>query len=110
MEEKIKLLRKKLIKELSKLEDGIHIKLDYDPIILENLFFEENHGGCKKFASDFPREVLTKIDFINVDFKEFDASEFDFTGLYNVHLNPQTIYRRDLFNSILRGVTFTDSL
>ena len=110
MEEKIKLLRKKLIKELSKLEDGIHIKLDYDPIILENLFFEETRGGCKRFASDFPREVLTKIDFINVDFKDFYASEFDFTGLYNIHLNPQTIYRRDLFNSILSGVTFTDSL
>ena len=40
MEEKIKLLKKKLIKELIKLEDGIHIKLDYDPIIIENLLLK----------------------------------------------------------------------
>lgn len=110
MEEKIKLLKKKLIKELIKLEDGIHIKLDYDPIIIENLLFENKSGIYKMFASDIPREVLTKIDFINVDFKDFNASEFDFTGLYNVHLNPQTIFGRYLNDSILRGVTFTDSL
>ena len=112
MEEKIKLLREKLIERLSKLEDGIHIKLDYDPIIIDSLLFkkEESYPIYKEFVSDLSIEVLKKIDFSNVDFTDFFAKNFDFSKLYGVRLNPKKVYDNSLENSIFKGVYFTDSL
>ena len=117
MEEKIKLLRERLIKELSDVEEGIHVELEYDPVILQVLLFEDadtkglsmkstsSHGN--KFA--LPRELLTKIDFSNVIFDNFKADYFDFTGLYNVRLDPQILYGKSLVGATLNGVRFVGS-
>ena len=107
MEEKIKELRKKLIEQLKKLEDGSHIMLDYDPRLLEMVLFKKTiliKKQYKQFA--LPKEALEKIDFSNVNFDDFYATNFDFTGLYGIKLNPQTIYDKNLNCSILNGVTF----
>ena len=111
MEEKIEILREKLIKELSKLEDGVHVKLDYDPIIIDSLLFKKgkSYPIYKEFVSDFSIELLKKIDFSNVDFTDFCAINYDFSELYGVRLNPKKLYYNSLRNSILKGVYFTDS-
>ena len=110
MEEKIRLLREKVIQELSSLEDGIHIKLDYDPLIIESLLFYKENRTCKKFLTDFSIEILKKIDFSSVDFTGFYARGYDFSKLYGVRLNPQKVYEKDLSFGIFKGVFFTDSL
>ena len=112
--EKIQKLRNKLIEELSKLEDGIHIKLDYDKDILELVLFGYlNPNNSKKFIVPnytiaepcidekgvhtpskifaLPKDILSKIDFTNVSFDNFVARNYDFSNLYGVSLNPQTI-------------------
>ena len=107
MEEKINELRKRLIERLKELEEGSHIKLDYDPRLLEMVLFKKTISGkgqYKQFA--LPKEALEKIDFSNVNFDDFYATNFDFTGLHGIKLNPQTIYDKNLNCSILNGVTF----
>ena len=103
MEEKIRLLRERIVSELSKLEDGIHVKLDYEPLILDLLLFEKTERG-KKFIID--DDILKKIDFSNVIFDNFNADNFDFSKLYNVTLNPQILWAKSLHHSILKGVRF----
>ena len=102
---KLVLMRKKLMDELSRLEDGMHVMLQYNPMLIDYILFKyEDKGAYKEFA--LPKKYLKKIDFSNVDFKDFKASEYDFTGLYGVKIDPQTIYKKNLFASKLNGVEF----
>ena len=105
---KLILIRKKLMDELSRLEDGMHIMLPYESELIDYIIFEyKDKGAYKEFA--LPKKYLKKIDFSNVDFKDFEASEYDFTGLYGVKIDPQTIHNKNLFNSKLNGVEFIGS-
>ena len=106
MEEKIKLLRDRVVEELSKVGEGEHVLLNYDPYILSLLIFDREYE-FKKFA--LPREILMKIDFSNVSFDNFNVEGVDFTGLYNVKLNPQFLYKKSIYNTKLNGVTFIGS-
>ena len=111
MEDNIEQLREKVIKELEELESGMHVKLNYDAMILDKLLFDEkeehtSNGRHKWKEFALPHNVLEKIDFENVDFDNFNASEFNFTNLYNIKLNPQTVYQKSFRSSILNGVTF----
>ena len=110
---KILLLRQKIMQELDKLEDGIRVTLDYEPRIIELILFDYIGNNKKVFA--LPRHILEKIDFSNVSFDCFVIHKcsygigrgFDFTGLYGVKINPQTIYEKDLRIGIYNGVEFT---
>lgn len=107
MEEKIKALREKLIQELSQVENGVHVRLDYDSRILDLLLFRsegERESRNKKFA--LPESVLKKIDFSNVSFDYFFAEKYDFSNLYGVKLNPQTLCGKILSHTKLKGVEF----
>ena len=110
--QKILKLRRKITEELEKLEDGIHISLDYDPRVVELILFDYITPTRKIFS--LPKEVLKKIDFSNVSFDGFQVfgsvngknKATDFTGLYGVKINPQKIPYKDLSNSIFYGVEF----
>ena len=107
MEEKIRLLREKVIQELSSLEEGVYIDLDFEPRIIELVLFDTIKTDSyvyKKFG--LPVDTLKHIDFTNISFDSFDARGKDFTGLYGVKINPQTIYYKSLHKAILKGVTF----
>ncbi|MBQ8891693.1 MAG: hypothetical protein IJ068_02380 [Bacilli bacterium] len=119
MEEKIYKLRNELISKLNEIEEGVHIKLNYDARILESIIFKtgdnecivDEYGNRKQCGKYFalPKEILKKIDFSNIDFTNFNAAGFDFNGLYNVKLNPQTIWKKDLTGAKLNGVEFIGS-
>ena len=77
MKEKVEKLRKELFDKLSSLEDGIHIKLDYDPDILELILFKTIDGeliideyGKRKDTAKYAynRKVLSKIDLSDISF------------------------------------------
>ena len=105
MEEKIKLLREKLIERLSSLEDGMHVKLDYDPILLDMILFNKDASSLKTFA--LPENILEKIDFSNVSFMGFNAKDYDFGKLYGIKkINPQQLYEKDLSNAKFKNVRF----
>ena len=119
MEEKIYKLREELICKLKSIEEGIHVKLNYDARINEAILFKTSENKCpidkfgnrnqcgKYFA--IPFDLLKKIDFSNIDFTNFNAQGFDFNGLYNVKLNPQTIWKKNLMGAKLNGVEFIGS-
>lgn len=111
MKEKINLLRQKLEKELSEVSDGIHIKLDYDTNILNLLLFDFQSTTTNKQYKRFvlPKYILNKIDFSNVSFDLFDCENYDFSNLYGIELNPQTIYDKNLTNTKLANVKFIGS-
>ena len=119
MEEKIYKLREEVINNLKAIDDGIYIKLNYDAKINEAILFQTSDKECtfdkfgnrKQCAKYFalPNEILKKIDFSNIDFTNFNAKGFNFNGLYNVKLNPQTIWKKDLTGAKLNGVEFIGS-
>ena len=54
-----------------------------------------------------PKDANTKIDFTYVSFDGLDGRSIDFSEYNNVHLDPQTIYFKDLRFCKFKGVTFT---
>lgn len=100
-------LREILIEEL-KSYPGEPIKLTYDEKFLRTLLFNNDSYYGTKFAPGL-EEVLKKINFSNVNFYMFTAEDFDFSPYIGIKLNPQTIYNKDLKNSICKGVEFIDS-
>lgn len=116
MEEKILKIREEIINKLNKVEEGMHIKLNYESRINEAILFKTgddecimdqfgNRKHCAKYFA-LPKEILTKINFSNIDFTNFNAVGYDFNGLYNVKLNPQTIWEKKLMGAKLNGVEF----
>lgn len=116
MEEKILKIREEIINKLNKVEEGIHIKLNYESRINEAILFKTgdnespinqfgNRKQCAKYFA-IPFDLLKKIDFSNIDFTNFNALGFDFNGLYNVKLNPQTLWKKNLMGAKLNGVEF----
>ena len=115
-------LREYLIQTLSNRVKNKHILFDeIDPKTLDKILFYETTSikkprfslsereiivSEKRFYKCFTRKILQKIDFSNVSFDNFDAEGFDFTGLYGVKINPQTVLFKNLSDGIFDGVTF----
>lgn len=86
-------LRKILIKKLSENEIEKPILLPFDKDLLQRLIFEDR---C--FADCIPGEILTKIDFSNISFDDYDLKNGvnNFARFTGVKINPQTIFDKDL--------------
>lgn len=111
----ILLLRKEIFDKLRTYE-GKPILLEFPEEILKQLFFEYDekkeafHFISEYFMSSEIRNLMKKIDFSNISFDNFRFIKtlgMDFSGFTGVKINPQTIYDRDLSQSILTDVEFT---
>lgn len=111
--------RKLVKKKLNQQDQGTLLKFNVDPEWIELALFTRHNelvddmelgkfNGYKWFSNAYTKEELSKIDFSNVNFKDFDARDFDFTGLHNVFLDTREIYKSNLSNAVLNGVTFTN--
>ena len=90
---------------------------------LRSLYMFENGKSKRLKTFALPYDVLKKIDFSDVSFADFSiykrssselSNEFitsiiDFSELYGVKINPQTIYKNDLRYGVFNGVEFTGS-
>lgn len=87
--------------------DGIFnlSELDIDSELIDRILFIRTVANGKTFA--LPKDANAKIDFTYVSFDDLDARSIDFSEYNNVHLNPQTIYYKDLRFCKFKGVTFT---
>ena len=103
--ENIEEIRKIFIETLEKYE-GEPVLFDIPSEILHELIFEIYAGDARKISKDI-KPHLKKIDFSNISFDNVIVYGFDFTGLKNVKINPQTVRFKDLSRTILNGVTFT---
>ena len=90
----------KVVKALKKYE-GKPLLLDIPQEKLQELLFENND-----FREEL-LEVITKIDFSNVNFDGFKAAGKDFSQLTGVKLNPQNLHDKDLRKTVCAGVVFT---
>ena len=102
-------LRKKLKEYLINYE-GIE-KIKIDEKVLEKVIFkyeeDEHEKKYKTFA--FDEKLIQKLDLSNISFDDFKAENFDFNGFYGVCINPQTIYEKNLYNTVCNGVKFNGS-
>lgn len=103
-------VKRRAIKELlSEIKIDKPIKLPFEEEVLRNLFFDEIITSTGKRYYIFNRELLevrSKINYSNIPLDEVDVSKMDFSQMYGIKINPQTIYDNDLKNTILKGVEF----
>ena len=97
---KLEKLRKILITELNKLEDGKVVLLPYPSYFLKMLLFNGEEYDANVCS------VYHKIDFSNIDFDGIRVSGKIFDGLTGVKINPQAVYRKDLSHGDYYGVEF----
>lgn len=93
-------LRKILVEELKKLEDGKVVLLPYPSYFLKILLFDGKEYGFDIFS------VYHKIDFSNVDFSDIRVAGKIFDRMTGVKINPQTVYNKDLSHGEYAGVEF----
>lgn len=94
-------------------------KIKLSKNVLEKLIFDkklcycgyQSDGNliknCKVFSVN--KEILKKLDLSIVSFDDFLVENIDFSGLYGVKINPQTVYAKSLCCSILDGVEIIGS-
>lgn len=91
--------------------DGIFnlSELDIDSELIDRILFRRKVVDGKLIYKTFalPKDANAKIDFMYVNFDGLDGRCIDFSEYNNVHLNPQTIYFKDLRFCKFKGVTFT---
>ena len=77
-------------------------------VINTNLLFKINEVSGKK-EIDIPNDIKFKIDYSNVNFRNVNIKDYDFTNMRNVYINPQEVFNKDLRNCTLDGVHITGS-
>ena len=103
---------KQILKEQNREDKFNKIRNSYDGSLfllegtkeqIDNLVFDINPiTGEKRFA--IPEDIIFRIDYTNVDFDNAYIRGMDFTGMQNVYINPQTVFKNDLRDCILNGV------
>jgi len=79
----------------------------YSRIITRTSSISDKGEPAKYKIFALPKRVLKKIDFSNISFANFVVMYYDFSDLYGVQINPQTVADRDFTKCNLMGVTFT---
>lgn len=108
-----------LFKELTELLNNAKMDLPLERIKIDNInqiIFKnsgiQNEVGYKEFEDFFKNNmILRMLDLSNLDLTDVDIRNMDFSGT-NVHINPQTIYNKDMtgVNAIdVHFSPFTDS-
>lgn len=96
-------LRDVLVEEL-KDKNCEPVRLPFDEEFLNELLFNGDNE-LKTFAETL-KQILSKIDFSNVNFDGFVSCDFDFSPYCGIKLNPQRVRRKNMTNSIFKGVEF----
>ena len=102
----IKHIRKGLVEELTTIE-GKPRKMKLRSELAEEILFDTDEVGMKTFA--LPMDLMKKIDFSGISFKDFFAVGFDFTEFKGVTIDPQTVFGKDLSFATLNGVTIVNT-
>lgn len=77
--------------------------------LIECMLFDINkYTGVKEI--DIPKDIICRLDYSNISFDNASVKDFDFTGMQGVCINPQTVFNKNLRNTILNGVSITGSL
>ena len=103
-------LRKKVITELELYNGSEPTKLGLDNETLEEILFDTiEKSGQKLRLFALPIEILKKIDYERISFKDVCIEYVDFTGLRNVTINLDEIYNKSLYHTKLSEVKIAGS-
>ena len=103
-------LRKKVITELELYNGSEPTKLGFDNETLEELLFDTvEKSGQKLRLFALPIEILKKIDYEGISFKDVCVEYVDFTEFKNVTINLDEIYNKSLYHTKLSGVNIKGS-
>ena len=96
-------LRRYFLEKVRDYKGDVPLIFDLPKDVLERILFNYFEDGSKTFSTEV-EEVLTKINFRNVSFQDFDCRHFDFTGLYGVKLYPTLVFEKSIEDATLNGV------
>ena len=102
----IKKIRSELEEELKQydIEQG-HIQLNIPSKVLEQIIFKYNKvRDCLELAFDF--EQIKKLDLSSISFDGVKVFNKDFSNSKGIKINPQTVYEKNLMNTVLKEVEF----
>lgn len=103
-------LRKEVITELKLYNGSEPTKLGFDNETLEELLFDTvEKSGQKLRLFALPIEILKKIDYEGISFKDVCIEYVDFTEFKNVTINLDEIYNKSLYHTKLSGVNIKGS-
>lgn len=85
-----------------------YIKLNISPELLnEIMFYKDNHGVKHLAVSE---DCLKNLDLEGLSWDGVDVTEMDFSDTKGIKINPQTIWDRNLSDTILKDVEIEGSL
>lgn len=101
-------------KEITELLNGTKMDLNFDRINIDDLksiIFKNNghpnRNGYIEFEDFFKNNmILRMLDLSQLDLDNVDIRSMDFSGT-NIHINPQTIYNKDMTGVNATGVHFS---
>ncbi|MCI8777574.1 MAG: pentapeptide repeat-containing protein [Bacilli bacterium] len=105
-------LKKVLIENLKNYNCEEKIKLNIAPKLLRKLIFQKGKDDNNNVYMEFDgelKELCKKLVLTGVSFANFVAENFDFSDYYGVEINPQTLYGKNLYSTILKGVKINGS-
>lgn len=108
----IDFIRSELELELRNYKGDEKLKFNFQNDTIDKIFFDyliSNVDNKKYKVFKISKEALMNVDLSNVSFDGFLARNFDFSGLYGVKLNPQTLKYKSLEGAKLDGVEFIGS-
>ena len=108
-EELIDINREAMFNLIRNYEEDALIRIEGPSELIELLLFDINkYTGIKEI--NIPDDIIYRLDYTDVSFDNACVKDFDFTGMYGVSINPQTVFNKNLRNTILNGVSITGSL
>lgn len=85
-----------------------HIKLDISSEILNQIMFYSDNYGAKQLAVS--EDCFKALDLEGLSWDGVNVKGVDFSDTKGVHINPQTVWDKDLSNSILKDVNIIGDL
>jgi len=107
MQYDIKKIRNLLVEEI-RMCSQFPVTLQGNKNQIEQILFERLRKEGKVFA--LPEDILKRIDFSNISFKQFRAEGVCFDEFYGIILDPQQLYEKDLRGASLKGVTIRSNM
>ncbi len=86
------------------------IKPNLAPLTLESIVFKYMNEERTEKTFALPFDLISRIDFTDISFDDFNCEGVDFSNLHNVTIIPSNVYGKSLKNAILIGVNINGSL
>lgn len=101
--------REDIFTQIREVKKEGYITIDESEEWLDSVLFDVNPiSGEKKL--DIPEDIIHRLNYSNVSFDKANVKGIDFSRMYGVYINPQTVHKNDLRNTVLYGVTITGPL